>query len=534
MPQPTEAPSAGRDDLTRKPSRLSLRANIAANATGQAWRAVMSFAFVPIYIKYLGVESYGMIGLFAVLQSWLGLLDLGMRPMLSREMARYTGGAVGPQTLWDLLRSVEIVSFALAFLMALGVWCVSGWLAVHWVRPEKLPTLTIAHALTIMGAVVALQFVESLYGSSIAGLQRQVLHNGITSVVATLRGLGSVAVLLWIAPTLTAYLIWQGIVSLVSVGLFAAATYLIMPALPKAARFSRPAIAQVWRFSAGMFGIAILGLLLTQMDKLLLSRQLPLESFAHYTLAAMAAGALSTIVAPLGAAYYPRISELVARGNQEALRSKYHEQAQLVAIFVGSAAMMLTIFGDRLLLIWTQDESLTHAASPILSVLAVGTLLNALMGPPYLLQLAHGWTSLTIKVNCAAVFVLVPALLCITPLYGATGAAWVWVVLNVFYAITIIYFLHKRLLKSDKYRWYLEDTLAPLLAAAGVAGLARWLMPQDLSRLAECALLVVCGGGALAAAGLAAPVCYRLAKVRLTVNGRWTTAKHEEGKGQLI
>ena len=71
---------------------MSLRRNVLANYLGQGWRAIMSLAFVPVYIKYLGIEAYGLIGIFVMLQAWLTLLDMGMKPALAREMARFTGG----------------------------------------------------------------------------------------------------------------------------------------------------------------------------------------------------------------------------------------------------------------------------------------------------------------------------------------------------------------------------------------------------------------------------------------------------------
>ena len=35
----------------------------------------MGLAFIPLYIRYLGMEAYGLIGLFAVLQTALAILD---------------------------------------------------------------------------------------------------------------------------------------------------------------------------------------------------------------------------------------------------------------------------------------------------------------------------------------------------------------------------------------------------------------------------------------------------------------------------
>ncbi len=129
----------------------------------------MGIAFVPIYIKYLGIESYGLIGLFTMLQTWLIMLDMGMTPALSREMARFTGGAHSAQTIRDLLRSVEIVASIIACLIASGVYLTSCWLAIDWLKVDKLPPQVVAQALAIMGIVISLRFVEGIYRSAIIG-----------------------------------------------------------------------------------------------------------------------------------------------------------------------------------------------------------------------------------------------------------------------------------------------------------------------------------------------------------------------------
>jgi O-antigen/teichoic acid export membrane protein len=104
---------------------MSVKRNVVANYLGQGWRALMGLAFVPLHIKYLGIESCGLIGIFAVLQAWLGLLDMGMRPALVREMACFTAGT---QSIRDLLRSTETIGITTAGLIGVGIWGVSGWL----------------------------------------------------------------------------------------------------------------------------------------------------------------------------------------------------------------------------------------------------------------------------------------------------------------------------------------------------------------------------------------------------------------------
>jgi O-antigen/teichoic acid export membrane protein len=485
---------------------VSLKKNVAANYFGQGWQALMGLAFIPLYIRYLGIEAYGLIGIFALLQAWLGLLDMGMKPALGREMARFTGGARNAQSIRDLLRSIELIGMAIAGGVALGIWAASGWLAYHWVTARNLPMEVVAHAFAVMGVVTALRFIESIYVSSIVGLQRQLLQNVVITITATVRGLGAVALLAWVSPTIRAFFLWQGLISLLTVALFAGIVYRALPPAPLPAHFSGSALVDIWRFAAGMMAITLLALLLTQVDKILLSRLLTLESFGYYALAWVVANALMMLTAPITTALYPRFTELATNGDEVALRALYHQGAQLVTVLMGAAAMVLMLFGDRVLRLWTGNPALTQHVAPLMAVLALGTLFNGLMWIPCQMQFAHGWTLLWIKVNIVAVTLLVPAILLVVPAYGAIGAAWAWVTLNAGYLMFGIPLMHRRLLRAEKWRWYRQDVGAPLAAAAATAFMCRWVMPHGLGKFGEFCVLLMTSTCVLIAAALAAPM----------------------------
>ena len=50
--------------------------------------ALMSFAFVPLYIRFMGMEGYGLIGVFTTMLAIFALLDLGLGLTVNRELAR--------------------------------------------------------------------------------------------------------------------------------------------------------------------------------------------------------------------------------------------------------------------------------------------------------------------------------------------------------------------------------------------------------------------------------------------------------------
>jgi O-antigen/teichoic acid export membrane protein len=445
-----------------------LKRNLIANYLGQGWVALMSLAFIPLYIKYLGIEAYGLIGLFAVLQAWLALLDMGMTPTLSREMARFSGGVRDVQSICDLLRTIEFLALIVAIVIVFGIWISSDWLASNWLKADKLPVGTVAHAFSLMGVVTALRFLEGIYRSSLVGLQRQVFFNVINSIMATLRGAGAVVVLVFYAKTIDAFFIWQGVVSLLMVVALGAITYSALPEATRYARFSIDSLRGIKRFAGGVMATTLLALMLTQIDKILLSKLMTLQDFGYYALAGSVAGGLSMFIGPVAQAAYPNMSKLVAQHNESSLLSVYHTSTQLLAVLLIPIVLTVSFYAYETIYVWAGDLTLAKKTSSILSALVIGTLLNGIMTIPYMLQLAYGWTSFAVKLNIMAVLVLIPAIFIAVPKFGGLGAAWMWLLLNTGYITFGIHFMHRRLLPSEKWRWYINDLLVPTLGAIGV------------------------------------------------------------------
>lgn len=458
-----------------------IKRNLIANYIGQGWSAIMSIAFIPLYIRYLGIESYGLIGLFGMLLTWLGLLDLGMTPTLSREMARFTGGAHSADSIRTLLRTIEIISLSIALIICVGVGLLSNWMASNWLKADKINPDTVAEAFSIMGIVTALRFVENIYRSAILGLQKHVIYNFVNIIISTLRGLGAVGVLIWISNSIRVYFIWQGVISILTLIAFAFITYKFLPKADTKISFSLHSLKGVGKFAGGILGISLLSLMLTQIDKVLLSKLLSLSEYGYYTLASVSAGSLFLIIGPISQSWSPKLAELHAVNDQTKLIEKYHQGSQLVTVIMGSAALIFIFFGETILFIWTNDADVAKKSSVVFRLLSIGNLLNGLNTMPYLMQMAVGWTSLITRVNIIAVSIIVPSLIYITPKYGAIGAASAWVILNAGYILIGIHFMFRKLLRTEKWSWFINDLFIPVIAAGLVAFLFSLLMPIDTS-----------------------------------------------------
>jgi O-antigen/teichoic acid export membrane protein len=95
--------------MVEKMKESSVKKNIVANFAGKAWASIMSLVFIPLYIKFMGIEAYGLIGIFVSLIAILAILDMGLSSTLSRELARLSTSEDTAQESKDLVRTMEFV-----------------------------------------------------------------------------------------------------------------------------------------------------------------------------------------------------------------------------------------------------------------------------------------------------------------------------------------------------------------------------------------------------------------------------------------
>lgn len=471
--------------------------NIIANFVGRGWAAAMALAFVPLYIRAMGIEAYGLVGLFTTMQAMFALLDAGLSTTLNREIARLSMHKDAARDMRDLVRTLEVLYWAMAAGIALVVLGLAPVIAHYWVKPESLSTDTVWQALILMGFTIALQFPFGLYTGGILGLQRQVLFNSITIGIATLRGLGSLLVLWYVSPTILAFFAWQICVSILQSAWSGVLLWHSLPRHTNPPRFHRHLLHKIWRFAAGIAGIGVLSLLLTQLDKLVLSKLLPLDEFGYYNLATVVASGLYVLISPIFTATFPRLSQLVSSGDEEGLKELYHRSCQLMSVAVLPVAIVVALFSREILWVWTRNDTVVQQVHLLVSLLIVGSALNGLVNVPYALQLAHGWTKLTLYQNSIAVTIVIPLLIAATQWYGAAGAASVWIMLNACYVVFSIPIMHRRLLPAEVRRWYIQDVGVPVAGGLIVAGVVRQWTPTDISLFGTIAWLLFVSGATL-------------------------------------
>lgn len=469
---------------------------------------------VPLYVHFIGIEAFGVIGLFVSFSALIGFLDLGMGATLTRELARL---AAGPNALpmgRDTLRTFETVYAMMALLIGFVGFLASRPLAASWLKIESLDQFEIAAALALAGVALACQWPTNLYTAGLAGIHRHVTLGLMTIVFSTVRVVTTVGAL-WVSPSLTTFFSAQIFASILQTLGF---RWLLWRALEQPAHVALPRFAilrSTFRFAGGMTLIAMTSVLLTQTDKIILSKILSLSNFGIYALAGALASGLYMLVSPMFLVIFPRFSALVHQAADADLTNLYRMSSQLMALLVIPAAAVLAGLSEHALYAWTGDAKLSSDGKWILALLIFGNACNGLMNIPYALQLAAGWTKLALWVNSVTLAFLLPLIWWAASTYGAIGGAAVWALVNVIHIVFTPYIMHKRLLPREMTKWYRDAIIAPFAACSTVVFVFAQLPISTTSRPFNVVVLLSCWLLGVAATLMVLPRLRKQAKTLL-------------------
>lgn len=478
---------------------MSLKRNILASYATQIYVTLVGILILPLYLKYMGAEAYGLVGFFTMLQAWFNLLDMGLTPTVARETARFRGGATDALSYRRLLRALQLIFFVVALLGGGAMFVFSGHIATGWLKVQTLPLAQVQLALQLMAVGVALRWMSGLYRGCISGSERLVWLGGFNALVATLRFVGVLPILIWFGHSPTIFFTYQLFVAAVELAGLAAKAYGLFPAVRPGqqlgwslASLFTP-IKSVLRFSLTIAFTSSVWVLVTQTDKLVLSKLLPLADYGYFTLAVLAASGVMMISGPISGALLPRMARLQAEGDETGLISLYRNATQMVAVIAIPACLILAFFAEQVLWVWTGDAQAAMQAAPVLRLYALGNGFLAMAAFPYYLQFAKGDLKLHLIGNAIFVLLLIPSLVWATWQFGATGAGYAWLGSNAVYFFAWVPLVHRRFGLGLHRKWLLRDLSPVLVPGVLAAGTLYALLPLPQGRTEVLALVLLTG-----------------------------------------
>ncbi|MBI4191155.1 MAG: oligosaccharide flippase family protein [Betaproteobacteria bacterium] len=450
----------------------AIRRNIVTNAVGGGWIVALTLLVIPVQIRILGSEAYGMIGVLATLQIVFSVLDLGAGATLVQRVA--TDATPNHQATRELLGAAAAVYCTIAVMTSAGLAWQADWLATHWFRLSELPPATVATGIQLIVVSLLLRCPTALCAAVISGLNRLDLLNLLKAGMQTLRLLGGLVVLLLYRDLLN-LLWWEAAVSAAELVAYLVGCKTLVPGLSLWPRFSAGVVRENWRYALGMSAISVIALLLTQTDKIAISRFLPLESLGFYHLAYSATAWIALIQGGFNSAILPSFAADFGTDRIARLSARNNKITQLTVYTVTLPAAMFMFFSAEILGAWVVRDAALAAAN-VAAVLAAAFMLNAAASNCLTLAVASGRPGIPLRVNLLGLAIYLPALAILLESYGITGAAWAWAVLNAYYVLVLVPIVQSRILGRGYFEWLRGNFLPFVVLGVTVFGVARLLV----------------------------------------------------------
>jgi len=408
-----------------------------------------------------------------------------MTPTLSRESARYCGGAISVGELRRLLLTIEWLFIAVAVVGSLSLALCSHKIANTWLHAEVLAPFEVQMSIIFMGVVIALRWVGGVFRGAIAGFEKMAWLGCFNSGIATFRFVVVLFVLHSLGARPTVFFGYQAIMAILELALLRWKLYRLIPptTVKMNTKWTWASVKPVIVFSASIAFTSSIWVMVTQLDKLVLSKILTLTNYGYFSLAVVVANGVSLLTGPISAALMPRLARLVAAADDAGVILLYREGTQMVAILVMPAAMMLCYFAPEVLFAWTGNWTIASKAGPVLRLYALGNCFLALLGFQYYLQYAKGNLKLHVLGNVILVVALIPTVIWATLRFGSIGAGATWVGVNALFLIFWSPLVHHRFLPGIHAVWLRVDIGYIAIPVVVVGGLINWALVRSGSRI---------------------------------------------------
>lgn len=453
----------------------SLKKNIVFNYGGQLYSTLIGIIVLPLFLNQVGPEAYGLIGFYTLVQAWMSLVDLGMTPTIGREVAWLRTKPAEANRLVSIVNTLEVVFMIVAGVIAFSMVTGREWLSQHWLTVEKLEMVTVETAVAIIGITVAVRWASSLNRSGINAFEHQVWLNIFEVVINTLRFPVALVLVIWLDGDVLAYFYFQ----LVVIGVeFIILRRKLRRLLPKvqALCFSWPELKRIAPFAISIGYTTAIWVLLTQLDKLVLSKTLTLSEYGYFTLVATVCSGVMMLSGPVSKAILPRMTGLLAEGKEEEMILLYRRSTRLIVILVMPIAITIACLPYSVLFVWTGNEEAARWGEQILPLFILGAAILAVVAFQYYLQYVYGNLKYHVRYNTFSVLANVPLIIFLAIEYGPIGVAWLWFGFRALSLLVWVPFIHSRFAPGLNKVWFLNDVSTPLILVFGVVFLGMLLV----------------------------------------------------------
>jgi O-antigen/teichoic acid export membrane protein len=435
------------------------------NLLGQLLPTAVGVLAIPVLVRGLGVDRFGIFSLAFIVIGYFSLFDLGMGRALTKLVADRLGlrdHESIPMLVWTSL----LLMFLLGIFGGLLTLGISPWL-VH--KALKVPVVLQPETLNsfyLMSLSIPLVTVTSGLRGILEAQQRFRVLSLIRVPITIFSFIGPILVL----PFSRGLVAVMGVLIAVRILGFIAhwiACMQAMPELRRNLRIQRSAVVPVLRLGGWMTISNVVSPFLVYFDRFLIGGLVSATAISYYTAPMDMVTRLAMIPAAIAAVLFPAFAMTIVHEPERTIfLLKRGLKYTMLAVF--PVICVIVVLAPEILRLWL-GAAFAHNGTSVLRWLAVGVLMNCLAQMPFVLVQGAGRPDLVAKLHLVELPIYGIALWILTQRFGIEGAALAWAGRATIDAACLFLFTHRLFPHKS---WFLSKLATAVAVALSFLGAA--------------------------------------------------------------
>lgn len=411
------------DELKRTTANGPLLArNVVWNLLGSGAPMVVAVFFIPILIRGLGKERFGVLTLAWALIGYASLFDLGLGRALTQLVARKLG-AGGQREIPSLAWTSLLLMLLLGLAGTAVVLLISPWLAGRGLNISAALQRETLESFWLLGLSIPFVIVTAGLRGLLEAHQRFGLVNSLRIPMGVFTFGGPLLVLPFSRSLVPV------VATLVAGRIVGWAAHLllclrVLPGLGRSILWERSAVVPLLRFGGWMTVSNVVGPLMVTLDRFLIGALVSMTAVAYYATPYEVVTKFLVLPGALAGVMFPAFSATFAQdGDRTALLFSRSVKSLFLTLF--PITLCTVALAKDGLTLWLGAEFAQHSYR-VLQVLAVGVFINSVAYAPSTLLQGAGRPDLTATLHLIELPLYLVLLWWLIGTRGIEGAAIAW------------------------------------------------------------------------------------------------------------
>jgi O-antigen/teichoic acid export membrane protein len=400
-----------------------LARNTVYNFIGQGAPVIVALFAIPVIIKGLGTDRFGVLTLVWMVIGYFSLFDLGLGRALTKIVAEKLG-AVEEETISYIIWTCLFLMLILGLIGTVLLCLLSPWLIYHVLEIPKALQYETLHAFYLLAFSVPIVISTAGLRGVLEAQQRFKIINVFRIAMGILTYLAPLLVLLFskslfivvLVLLITRFFTWLGHLLL---------CLYVTPKLSCSIKIKRTLMAPLLSFGSWITVSNIIDPFMVYLDRFFIGAFISMEAVAYYVTPYELITKLWLVPGSITGVLFPAFSTSFLHNPDDTIKL-FNRGIRFLFMILFPIVFFIIVFAQEGLNLWLGKEFAQHCTS-VLKWLTLGVFINSLARFPSALIQSVGRPDLTAKLHLIELPLYLLGVWSIIPIYGINGVAVAWV-----------------------------------------------------------------------------------------------------------